>query len=67
VNVTRNEKQNPAIPRHGELYIDAFVPAAALTGMHYVADRFICRGVGVLAIGFASAWRGYSAVKGYYQ
>ena len=66
VNVTRNEKQNPPIPRHGELYVDAFVPALAISGIHYLSDRYICRGVGLLVIAFASSWRGYEAVKGYY-
>jgi hypothetical protein len=66
VQVTRNERQNPALPRHGEFYVDAFVPAAVISGGHYLADRYLCRGVGILAVAFASSWRGYEAVKGYY-
>lgn len=66
VEVTRNERQNPPIPKHGDLYVDAYVPMLALSGAHYLLDRYVSRGVGMLMVGFATGWHGYEAVKGYY-
>lgn len=66
VNVTRNEKQNPNIPTHRGLYVDAFVSTLAVSGAHYLSDRYICRGVGALAVAFASSYRGYESLKGFY-
>jgi hypothetical protein len=35
-----------------EMYLDALLPAVACTGMHYVADRWVWRPVGLGLVGY---------------
>lgn len=66
VEATRNQKQNPPIPRHSELYIDAYVPLIPISVFHFLARKYICQCVGDIPVVYTTAWHGYNAVKGYY-
>lgn len=66
VQVNRNHRQDPPVPHHGELYIDAFVPAGVMSALHFVGDKYICRCVGVIAPAAYTARELYAADKGYY-
>lgn len=66
VNVNRNHRQNPPTPAHGELYIDAFAPLPVITFLHYLSDRYICRAIGVGAVGYVIGRHLYAVGRNVY-
>jgi hypothetical protein len=66
VQTTRNEKQLTPVPKHFELYLDAYVSTVAVTGFHFVLEKYICRCMAVPLVAGATTFRTYEAVKGYY-
>jgi hypothetical protein len=66
VQTTRNEKQLTPVPKHFELYLDAYVSTVAVTGFHFILEKYVCRCVAVPLVAGATTFRTYEAVKGYY-